>query len=94
MLNTCVYRAVKCPDLPDCFYSGHHGHLVVNYYNGDRVFFLLKLLEIFGAAVDHLLTMAYEMAIINEAHLLKHNSKGFNIVVHVVCADDAKFFAV
>ena len=54
----------------------------------------MKLVEILGAAVNNFLPIAYEMAIINYAHLLKHYSKGFNVVVHVICAYDAKFFAV
>ena len=54
----------------------------------------MKLVEIFGAAVNNFLPIAYEIAIINHTHLLKHDSKGFNVVVHVVCTYDAKFFAV
>lgn len=54
----------------------------------------MKLVEILGAAVNKFLPIAYKMAIINYAHLLKHDSKCFNVVVHVIYAYNAKFFAV
>jgi hypothetical protein len=52
----------------------------------------VKLEEIFGAAVDPYLPMAYEMAIINHTHLQKHDTKSLYVVVNVLCADIAEFF--
>jgi hypothetical protein len=82
--------AVERSDFFDGLQTCHCWHLIVNHNDRHQVFSFFNLIKILLAAVNDSLAIGDEVAIVVQSEFKENDPQGLEVVVYVICADDAE----